>query len=158
MTKVAGIVKSDQKFKKYELIILTKNEKGQLFFDSSTHFSRFTLQDKQDVYKEILDNMINYIVIDEDLKAELSEIENELKEIGEHSLEINFKSVEQSYLTLNFVNTLSQIRKDSDLWRVQMQDKLRSKIRGIDGPCDGVYSSDMINGFILALLSSIIHV
>ena len=159
MKTIAGIVKSTQKFKKYELIILSINEIGHIFFNSSNHFSRFSLQSEKDVYKEILDNKIINVIVDEELKAEFKEMDNEIKELGETSgLEVYFKSIEQSYLTLNFVNTLSQIRKDSDLWKVQIQDKLRSKIRGIDGPCDGVYSSDMIDGFVLALTSSIIHV
>jgi len=151
LNKIAGLVKSSQKFKAYEIVILTVNEEGQLFFDSVPHFSRFSIQSKKDVYKEIVDNMINIIAVDSILDIEFKEIVKELSELAKTNIKVEFKSVDQSYIVSHFVNDLSQIRRESDLWKVQMQDKLRNRIRGIDGPCDGVYASDVIDGFILAL-------
>ena len=142
MIKVAGMIPKDSPYAKYELVILVKEDTGKISFHSEFHFNRVALKNIEDVAREIQSNVINVIVVEHGNSLQLSNM---------NEIQIHRKSVVDCYLDLGFIHRKEQLQKERDLWRIQIQDQLKRFIRGIDGPCERLYSSEQLDALILAL-------
>ncbi|TCS83692.1 hypothetical protein [Tepidibacillus fermentans] len=142
MDKIAAIVPNETPFSKYEFLTLSIDENGSIYFQSEFHFSRLPLRNEDELIQQLKANVINVIVIKPSLQ---------LKSIYHLSREVIEQNPDECYLNLGFVNSLQQIQKERELWRVQMQDQLKKYIRGIDGPCEKVYKPQLLDVFVMAL-------
>ncbi|WP_339063679.1 hypothetical protein [Tepidibacillus marianensis] len=142
MIKIAGITNKKDHYAKYELITLSINENERANFQSSFHFTRLPLTNESDVVREIESSVIDIIAVD-------TKITIELNHQSKHKvIRVN---PDECYLALGFVKQLEQIQRERELWRVQMQDQLKRAIRGIDGPCEQLYTAEMLDAFVMAL-------
>jgi len=140
--KISGVTIKQDQFAKYEMVNLILDENPRAHFESGFHFTKLPLTNDSDVLREIESNMIDIIAIDINI-----------------TLELNHKTVpkvinldpNECYLALGFVRTLDQIQRERELWRVQMQDQFKRAIKGIDGPCEQLYTSEILDALIMAL-------